>query len=50
MALNGGAEACVTRIPAYLHGLAIELMVASEAVDVNHRTGWVEAFLNQEGG
>ncbi|MGC2942445.1 MULTISPECIES: TetR/AcrR family transcriptional regulator [unclassified Brevibacterium] len=47
---DGGTEACATRILAFLDGLAIQVMVNPEAVDVEQLTAWVDDFLTHELG
>jgi AcrR family transcriptional regulator len=44
------AESCATRILAYLDGLAIQLMVNPDIVDLGRMTAWVDDFLARELG
>ena len=45
---EGGTEACATRILAFLDGLAIQVMVNSDAVDSELLTEWVDNFITRE--
>jgi AcrR family transcriptional regulator len=46
----GGNEACATRILAFLDGLAIQVMLNPEVVDVAVLATWVDDFLTHELG
>lgn len=47
---DGGTEACATRVLAFLDGLAIQVMVNSQAVDSGQPGAWVYDFLRRELG